>query len=159
MATRLSPTSCLLLRPASSPLLPLDPKYESLVGYPDGPYWWQGFVTACVWARFYQRQRRFDLARHMVEMVILYEKNAYDSQWPSQRASLETLHLQATIFWEEEDFSNAIQRYKDTPGIRNSSGTLRRSNSHGLTGDQKCSISIETISAGLAKGLLCYEAR
>jgi len=37
----------------------LDPKYASLVRYPDGPYWWQAFVTACVWARFYQRQRRF----------------------------------------------------------------------------------------------------
>lgn len=70
-------------------------------------------MTACVWARFYQRQRRFDLVRRMVEIVILYEKNAYDSQWPSQRESLETLHLQATVFWEEGDFSNAIQRYKD----------------------------------------------
>jgi len=91
----------------------LDPKYASLVRYPDGPYWWQAFVTACVWARFYQRQRRFDLARRMVEVIILYEKSAYDSQWPSQRESLETLHLQATILWEKGDFSNAIQRYRD----------------------------------------------
>jgi hypothetical protein len=49
----------------------------------------------------------------MVEVIILYEKSAYDSQWPSQRESLETLHLQATILWEEGDFSNAIQRYRD----------------------------------------------
>jgi hypothetical protein len=91
----------------------LDPKYESLVRYPDGPYWWQGFVIACVWAQFYQRQRQFDLARRMVEVIIHHEKNAYDSQWPSQRESLETLHLQATIFWGEGDFSNAIQHYKN----------------------------------------------
>jgi hypothetical protein len=90
-----------------------DPEYTSLVRYPDGPYWWQAFVTACVWARFYQRQRRFDLARRIVEAIILYEKSAYDSQWPSQRESLETLHLQAAILWEEGDFSNAIQHYKD----------------------------------------------
>jgi len=49
----------------------------------------------------------------MVEVIILYEKSAYDSQWPSQRESLETLHLQATILWEKGDFSNAIQRYRD----------------------------------------------
>jgi hypothetical protein len=82
----------------------LDPKYASLVRYPDGPYWWQAFVTACVLARFYQRQRRFDLARPIVEFIILYEKSAYDSQWPSQRESLETLHLQAMILWKRGIF-------------------------------------------------------
>jgi hypothetical protein len=90
-----------------------DPEYANLVRYPDGPYWWQAFVTACVWARFYQRQRRFALAGRIVEVIILYEKSAYDSQWPSQRESLETFHLKATILWEEGDFPNAIQHYKD----------------------------------------------
>lgn len=48
----------------------------------------------------------------MVDVIILYEESAYDGQWPSQRESLETLHLQAKILWEDGDFSNAIQRYK-----------------------------------------------
>jgi ankyrin repeat protein len=88
----------------------LDHKYDNLVRYADGLYWWQGFMIACVWARFYQRQRRFDLASGLVKVIIDYEK-AYDNKWPSQRESLKTLHLQATIFWEEGDFSKAIECY------------------------------------------------
>ena len=90
----------------------LNSKYASLLSYPDGPYWWQAFVAACIWARFYQQQRRFDLARLMDDVIVLYEESAYDGKWPSQRESLETLHLQTKILWEDGDFSNAIQRYK-----------------------------------------------
>lgn len=49
----------------------------------------------------------------MVDVIIHYERSASDSQWLYQRESLETLYLQAKIYWGEGDFSKAMQLYSD----------------------------------------------